>query len=105
MKRHQSTIQFDSNPSSHQLEYPLNLFPPLFCLSIARMRSKSLKSDGWIGLEMEVISIPRLFEAALILGSARLPFNNNKNITNQSLTQLSNSFKVTDIILMLCLIT
>ena len=54
---------------------------------------------------MEVISIPRLFEAALILGSARLPFNNNKNITNQSLTQRSNSFKGTDIILMLCLIT
>jgi hypothetical protein len=39
-------------------------------LSIARIRSNSTKSDDLIGLEIEVISIPRLFEAALILESA-----------------------------------
>lgn len=53
-------------------------FLPLFCLSIARIRSKSRKSDNLIGLDIDVISIPRLFEAALILGSASFPFYNNK---------------------------
>lgn len=52
----------------------LNAMPkiilPLFCLSIARMISKSLKSEGRMGLDIDVISTPRLFEAALILGSA-----------------------------------
>jgi hypothetical protein len=43
------------------------------------MISKSLKSDGRIGLDMEVISTPRLLEAALILGSAGLPFINHEN--------------------------
>lgn len=47
---------------------------PLFCLSIAKIRSNSEKSDGRIGLDIEVISIPRLFAAALIRESAGLPF-------------------------------
>ena len=42
------------------------------------MISKSLKSDGRMGLDMEVISIPRLLEAVLILESAGLPFINQK---------------------------
>lgn len=46
-----------------------------------------------MGLEMEVISISRLFEAALILGSAWLPFNNNKNNKNQSPAQFNNNFR------------
>ena len=45
-----------------------------FELSIARIRSKSVKSEGLIGLDIEVISIPRLFAADLILESAGLPF-------------------------------
>lgn len=47
---------------------------PLFCKSIANMRSKSLKSDGRMGREIDVISIPLLFDAARIRGSAGLPF-------------------------------
>nr|GMD86738.1 hypothetical protein Iba_chr14bCG8970 [Ipomoea batatas] len=43
---------------------------PLFCSSIAMIISKSLKSDGLIGLEIEVIAIPRFLAVALILGSA-----------------------------------
>lgn len=46
---------------------------PLFCLSIARIKSNSLKSEGRIGLDKDVISIDRLLEAALILGSASFP--------------------------------
>lgn len=60
-------------------EYNLNTVIPLFCLSIASIRSKSLKSEGLIGLETDVISLPRLLEAALILESAGFPFNSNKN--------------------------
>lgn len=60
-------------------EQNLNTVIRLFCLSIASIRSKSLKSEGLIGLEIDVISIPRLLEAALILESARFPFNNNRN--------------------------
>lgn len=41
-----------------------------------------MKSEGLIGLEMEVIWIPRLFEAALILGSASLPFIGYQHIKN-----------------------
>jgi hypothetical protein len=50
------------------------------------MISKSLKSDGRMGLDMEVISIPRLLEAALILESAGLPFINQKKTTQESFT-------------------
>lgn len=48
----------------------MNVGQPLFCLSIARIRSNSTKSEGLIGLDIEVIGIPRLLEAPLILGSA-----------------------------------
>lgn len=44
-------------------------------MSMASMRSNSSKSEGQIGLEIEVTSIPRLFDAALILESAGSPFN------------------------------
>lgn len=42
---------------------------------MARMRSNSLKSDGLIGLDIDVISIPLLLDAALIRESAGPPFN------------------------------
>jgi hypothetical protein len=47
---------------------------PSFCRSMARMRSNSEKSEGLMGLEMEVTSTPLLFDAALILPSALSPF-------------------------------
>lgn len=50
----------------------------LFCSSMARMRSNSLKSDAFIGLDNDVISTPRRFAALLILGSAIFPFKKRK---------------------------
>jgi hypothetical protein len=41
---------------------------------MARMRSNSVKSEGLMGLEMEVTSMPLLFDAALILPSALFPY-------------------------------
>jgi hypothetical protein len=51
---------------------------PLFCLSIASMRSNSSKSKRRMGLEIDVSFTPRFIAAALILESAGFPFTHTK---------------------------
>lgn len=57
---------------------------------MARIRSKSLKSEGLIGLDNEVIWIPRLLEAAFILESASLPLKISSQIHKYVQSSISN---------------